>query len=484
MIRTTCLLITTAMLSACFGSSGTNKSSTTSPAIPNYSYYFALNAELEVYSYEHGSAEKTLVASAPTAMEFSTQTDDNGVINFGPLFMFKNGAWQFVTPKDNTVKIIAVASNISKVCNSESVIGEEVTYLYYTTPGADAECAQEADNLSYRIDTSMTADSSALLLPRGLLFADEFQNVIIDDAAKGFLIKTESDDGTLLFSNLDLTSTVTVESNVTGYVRVSEFAAHDSIIIKFNDKLYDVTLAQLESGNIGEAFHTGSSLNTYTTRNQFIFSDGNKFYKYDLAKKESVLIYESSTSAYSSDVAVGNHSLLIQLDTLTDEFVHVSIRDLDAIKVTNLTIASATRSSRSASISGGFTLSTSNVDESQFAYFISDDGIVETINDAQWMNVTSSTLDVDGLPILLTFGETSNTLSNWSVETKSNEWVYGVLAKEIYGMRSDVNTASDTVLFTTLSGEADKKGLLYTFDVSKADSLTLIDQTSGFTVAF
>lgn len=260
MFRITSLLLTSVMLSGCFGSSSNNSSTTTDPILPaaNYSYYFGMDSELEVYSYDHESKDQKLILSAPTEMEFSTQIDGNGVTNFGTLFMFKGGAWQFVTPKDNTVKVISEASNIAEICNSTSLTGEAIAYLYYTTPGADKDCSEKADNLSYRIDTSMTADSSALLLTSGLLFADEFENVIVDDAAKGFLIKKEPTLGTIIFANLDLTNTVTLENNVTGYVRVKEFADHNSIIIKFDEKLYDVTLAQLESGNIGEAFYTVS----------------------------------------------------------------------------------------------------------------------------------------------------------------------------------------------------------------------------------
>jgi hypothetical protein len=482
MFRITSLLLTSAMLSGCFGSSS-NSDSTSGSA--NYSYYFGTSSELEVYSYDHNSEDQKLILSAPTEMEFSIQIDENGVTNFGTLFMFKAGAWQFVTPKDNSVKVISEASNISEICNSTSLTGEEVTYLYYTTPGVDAECSAEADNLSYRIDTSMTADSSALLLTSGLLFADEFQDVIIDDAAKGFLIKTEATDGTVLFANLDLTSTVTLENNVTGYVRVKEFADHNSIIIKFNEMLYDVTLAQLESGNIGEAFHSGSNVNTFTTRNQLFYSAGNKLYRYDLVTKESVLVYQPNNgNGYFDDVVIGKNSVLIRLDVSTDEFVLVSTSDLNAITVTELTIASATQSSRTDSITGGFTFSISNIDGSKDAFFISDEGIVEKISNAAWMNVTSNILDEGSLPILLTFGETSNTLSKWSVTTKSNEFVYGVLAKEIYSMRSDVNTANDTVLFSTLGSDDSKKGLLYTFDKTQAGSLKSIKQGSGFTVAF
>jgi len=482
MIRITCLILTSVLLSGCFGSSS-NSSTDPISAAANYSYYFALNSELEVYSYDHESEAQKLIFSAPTEMEFSIQIDENGVTNFGTLFMFKAGAWQFVTPKDNTVKVIAEASNISEVCNSESVTAEAITYLYYTTSGTDKDCSEKADNLSYRIDTSMTADSSALLLTSGLLFSDEFQNVIIDDAAKGFLIKKEPNDGTVLFANLDLTSTVTLENNVTGYVRVNEFADHNSIIIKFNEKLYDVTLAQLESGNIGEAFHSGSYLSTYTSRNQFFYTEGNKLYQYNLDKKESTLIYEV-TSGYIGDIEISAKGVLIQLGASSANYIHVSTNDLTAIKVTNITLAEATGSSRTGSIVGGFTHSIENVDGSRKAFFVSDAGLVETIDNAEWLNITSSTLDANSLPVLLTYGETSNTLSKWSVTTKSNELVYGVLAKETTGIRADGNTKSSTILFSTLSRDKDKKGLLYTFDATKADSLKLINSAAGFTVAF
>lgn len=480
MIRITSLLLTTALLSGCFGSS--SNSGSTSPTA-NYSYYFGLDTVLEVYSYDHESEDQKLILSAPTEMEFSTQIDENGVTNFGTLFMFKDGAWQFVTPKDNTVKVIAEASNISEVCNSTHLAGEEITYLYYTTPGADKDCSEKDDNLSYRIDTSMTADSSALLLTSGLLFADEFQDVIISDVAKGFLIKKEPTDGTVLFANLDLTSTVTLENNVTGYVRVKEFAVHNSIIIKFNEKLYDVTLAQLESGNIGEAFHSGSYLNTYTTRNQFFYTEGNKLYQYDLVKKESTLIHEV-TSGSIGDVEISAKGVLIQLGASNADYIHVSTSDLNAIKVTNVTLAVATASSRTGSIIGGFTHSIENIDGSRKAFFVSDAGIVETIDNAEWLNITSSTLDAASLPVLLTFGDTSTTLSKWSVTTKSNELVYGVLAKETTGIRADGNSKSSTILFSTLASVDNKKGLLYTFDATKADSLKLINSAAGFTVAF
>jgi hypothetical protein len=276
---------------------------------------------------------------------------------------------------------------------------------------------------------------------------------------------------------------VTLENNVTGYVRVKEFSDHNSIIIKFDEKLYDVTLAQLESGNIGEAFYTGSSINTYTSRNQFFYTEGNKLYQYDLVKKESTLIYEV-TSGYIGDVEISAKGVLIQLGASSADFIHISTSDLNAIKVTNITLADATRSSRTGSIVGGFTHSIENVDGSRKAFFISDAGIVETIDNAEWLNIKSNTLDADSLPVLLTFGDTSTILSKWSVTTKSNELVYGVLAKETTGIRADGNTKSSSILFSTLGSVDNKKGLLYTFDATKADSLKLINNAAGFTVAF
>lgn len=485
MLRITSLLFTTAMLSGCFGSSSNSDSSNASA---NYSYYFGTDAGLEVYSYDHNSENKKLIFKAPTEMEFSTQINDNGVTSFGTMFMFKAGIWQFVTPKDNTVKVIAEASNISEVCSSTSLQGEDITYLYYMTPSDDAECSSEADNLSYRIDTSMSADSSALLLPSGLLFADEFQNVIISDDAKGFLIKREPIDGTVLFANLDLTSTVNLEGDVTGYVLVNEFSGHDSINIKLNEKLYDLTLAQLEAGNIGEAFFTGSNINVYTTRSQLFYTDNRKIYQYDLANKESALIYDiassDSPSNYISGIKINNNGLLVHLNSSDTDFIHLSTSDLNTIRSTEITLMDASRSSRIGSIVGGFTYSLENVDGTRKSSFISDTGVVSTIDNSEWINITSSSLDAESFPILLTYGETGNTLSKWSVDTKSKEFIYGILPKDVSGIRSDSNDKSNTILLSTLSKNDNAKGLLYSIDRNKAGSLKALSKSSGFTVVF
>ena len=198
---------------------------------------------------------------------------------------------------------------------------------------------------------------------------------------------------------------------------------------------------------------------TYAISNQLFYSANNKLYQYDLIKKESTLIYELLTG-YIGDLEIGENSVLIQLGSSDADFVHISTGDLDAIKVTSLTLSAATASSRKSSVEGGFIYSVQNIDDSTFAYFISNAGIATTINNAVWMNINSSSLDVRSLPVLLSFGESSNTLSKWSVTTKSNELVYGTLPKDVVGMRADVNTKTDKVLFTTLSNEKAKKGML------------------------
>lgn len=491
MLRITILLTVSILISGCFGSSSNNSSDGSdnkNPDLssPNYSYYFGGTTDLEVYSYDHKSADQKLVLKAPTELAISEKIDENGLSSLGTLFMLKNGSWQFVTPTSNSVKVIAEASNITEICDSEPVGGENITYLYYSVSGADDDCSAKDDNLNYRIDTSMSADSSALALPAGLLFADEFEKVIVNNVGKGFIIKKEPTLGTVLFSNLDLTSSVNLESNVTGYVRVTEFPNHDSIIIKFGEKLYDVTLAQLEAGNIGDALYSGSNSNnltTYATSNQFFYSTSNKLYQYDLTKKESTLIYEL-LSGYIGDLEVSEKGVLIQLGVSDADFLHISTDDLDAIKVTNLTLEVSAGSSSISSVEGGFIYDMKNVDEVRIAYFISDAGIVTQMINAKWMNINSSSLDVRSLPVLLSFGESSNTLSKWSVTTKSNELVYGTLPKDVVGMRADVNTKSDKVLFTTLSNEKAKKGMLYVFDKTKADSLKSISEVPGFTVPF
>lgn len=73
--------------------------------------------------------------------------------------------------------------------------------------------------------------------------------------------------------------------------------------------------------------------------------------------------------------------------------------------------------------------------------------------------------------LLLTYGETTNTLSKWSVSAKAIEFIYGQLAKEITGIRVDSNSGRDTLL-------------LYTIDLSKAGSLKSIETQPIFTVAF
>lgn len=234
---------------------------------------------------------------------------------------------------------------------------------------------------------------------------------------------------------------------------------------------------------IDRLLYTGSSINTYTTRNQLLYTEGNKLYHYDLVKKESTLIHEV-TSGYIGDVEISAKGVLIQLGASSADFIHVSTSNLNAIKVTNITLSAATGSSRTSSIIGGFTHSIENIDGSRKAFFVSDAGVVEIINNAEWLNITSNTLNARSLPVLLTYGETSNTLSKWSVTTKSNELVYGVLAKETTGIRADVNTKSSTILFSTLASVERKKGFLYTFEAEKPDSLKSIKENSGFTVAF
>jgi hypothetical protein len=491
MLRITILLTVSILLSGCFGSSSNNSSDGSdnkNPDLssPNYSYYFGGTSDLEVYSYDHKSAVQELVLTAPTELAISEQIDEDGLSSLGALFMLKNGSWQFVTASSNSVKVISEASQITEICDSEPVSGEDITYLYYSISGADDDCSAKDDNLNYRIDTSMGADSSALALSAGLLFADEFEKVIVNNVGKGFIIKKEPTLGTVLFSNLDLTSSVSLEGNVTGYVRVTEFPNHDSIIIKFGEKLYDVTLAQLEAGNIGEAFYTNSNSNnltTYAISNQFFYSANNKLYQYDLTKKESTLIYDL-LSRYIGDLEISEKGVLIQIGVSDTDFLHISTDDLNAIRVTNLTLEASAGSSSMSSIEGGFIYNIKNVDEISIAYFISDAGIVTQMINAQWMNINSDTLDVRSLPVLLSFGDSSNTLSKWSVTTKLNELVYGTLPKDVVGMRADVNTKSDSVLFTTLSSDKTKKGMLYVFDKTKADSLKSISEVPGFTVPF
>lgn len=486
----------TALLSACGGSSsGDKKEKEGKPSVPptapttpaqttaNYSYYFADGKKIQVYSFDHESKEKELIMSGPTEITFSTQVNSDGIPSMGVVFLFKDGHWNYITPKDNAVKVIAEGSNIPEICDAKALIADEITYLYYATPGADKTCSEEEDNLSYRIDTSMKEDASALVLNSELFLADERQDIITNDIGKGFLIKKKYSLDTLLYSNLEFTSTVTLENKVPGYIRTTEFSNHNSIIVRFDNKLYDLTLEQLESGNIGEAFFTGTSVTTYSSRDQLYYSEGRKLYKYDLSEKVSTLVYELKTGQIS-DLEINQKGVLVQLDSGGADFLHISTSNLNNIKVTSLTLASTDRSSRTDSIAGGFTYSIENRDDTRRAFFVSDEGIVTTIENAEWINTPSNTLAASSLPVLLTYGDTLNTLSKWSVTTKTNDFIYGQLAKETTGMRVDSNTQSNTLLFTTLASEIEKKGLLYSFDADKADSLKLLDPNPGFTVAF
>lgn len=474
------------MLTGCFGSS--SNSGTTDPVIPskptpNFSYYFGAGNELQVYSFDHESEEKKLIMTGPKEITFATQAGLNGLSTLGDLFLLKDGIWKYVTSKDNTVKVIAEASNISEICDATALTGAETTYLYYATPGADEDCSEEADNLSYRIDTSMEADAAALVINNELFLAGERQGVITNDVAKGFLVKKNFGLDTLLYANLDFTSTLTLENNVPGYIRIDEFSNHNSIILKFDNKLYDVTAEQLEAGNIGEAFFTNANVKTYTSRNQLYYSEGKKLYQYDLSKKQSTLIHELVTGSVG-DLEINSKGVLVHVGTGSPDFLHITTDDLNAITVTNVTLEAATRSSNTNSIVGGFIHSIKNVDGSQKAFYVSDTGSVTEIENAEWAKIRANTLDAGSAPILLTYGETTNTLSKWSTDTKAIEFEYGQLSKEATGLRADSNMSSDTLLISLLSDNDDVKGLLYTLDISKADSLKPLGNGPGFTVAY
>lgn len=498
MLKISIFILAIALLSACGGSTNSGKKETNPPVGPetptkptepttpkpaNYSYYFGKNNVPEIYSYDHTTGKKALVFSDPKEVTLSTNVTSDGLTTMGTVFLFKDGNWKFVTPKDNTVKSIASASNILEICDATALTTPDKTYLYYATPGVDKDCSIDVDNLSYRIDTSMSEDSSPLVLDSTLFLAEEREEVITNDTARGFLVKKNFGLDTLMYTNLDLTSTVNLESKVPGYIRTNEFSKHDSIIVRFNNKLFDLTLAQLESGNIGEAFFTGTSVATYASRNQMYYTEGKNLYKYDLAKKESTLIH-TVTAGGIADVEINSKGVLVQLNSGGADFLHISTSDLNDIQVSNITLASASLSSRKDSIEGGFTYSIENVDNTRKAFFVSDEGTATTIDNAEWMNVTATTLDASSPPVLLTYGETINTLSKWSVTAKTVEFVYGQLAKETTGIRVDTNSQSDTLLLSTIASEKSKKDLLYTIDISKAGSLKSIESKPNFTVVF
>lgn len=481
MARIATLFIITIMLTGCFGSSNKSNSNSSVPA-DNYSYYFAEQSGFKLYSFEHETSQQELVFSDPTELEYSIRIDENGLSSYGVLFMLKEGVWHFVTPDDNTVKVIADGSNISEVCDSTALETDAVTYLYYATPGEDADCSEEADNISYRVDTSMGVDASPVVINSELYLADERQTVLTNNTANGFLVKKEYTSDTLLFSNLDFTNTVNLENNVTGYIRVTSLANHDSIIVRYDNKLFDVTPGQLAAGNIGEAFHSGASVTVHASRNQFFYSEGLKLYQYDLAKKEPTLIHELATGYYG-DITTNSKGLLVHLNTGSADFLHINTTDLNSIVVKNVTLEATERSSRMDSIAGGFTYNNEKADGTKTAYFVSNDGEVTAINNAKWVNTASGTLDVGSLPLLLKFGETSNTLSKWSVSTQSNEFVYGEFTKEVISLRTDPNIRSGRILLSTYSEEGRGKGRLYVLDINKANSLKSLGDTSDYSVA-
>jgi len=484
MLRITCIVIAICMLVGCFGSSNSSDKSTTKPPAPqaNYSYYFADQSGIKIYSFDHETSDQKLVFSNPTELEYSTQTDAAGVISFGVLFMFKEGQWQFVTPRDNTVKLIAEGSNIIEVCDSFAVQGDKVTYLYYATPGADGECSDQVDNVSYRIDTSMEADAAPLVIDSELFLAEERQEVIANNRLQGFLVKKKFSADSLLFTNDTFTSTSKLEDNVNGYIRTTYFPNHGSIIVAFDNKLFDVTPDQLAAGNIGEPFYSGSNINVHSSRNQFYYSEGKKLYYYDLEKKQSRLVHELD-SGYYGDLEVKADGVLVHLDTNSADFLLINTSDLDAVTAKSLTLESSDSSSRMDSIVGGFTYYVEKIDGSKTAYFVSDSGDVSKIHNSIWVNTPFNGLSAGSEPVLLTFGDATNTLSKWSVATRTNDFIYGEFPKEVVSIRTDSNIASDTILLSTYSVEGKSKGLLYVFDVDKANSLKLINSSSEFTVA-
>lgn len=471
------LLLSLTMMSGCYSSSSNTSSSGNHPfSTPQYAYAFSQSSNsMNVHSIKNEALGLELVASGISSIEpVLTVREDNSSI-IGGMFLFKSGTWLFISNSNNEAKTIAQGTQFKEVCNKSAQQAGNVAYLYFSTPGADEECSKTDDNAYYRIDSSMNEKSMPIQVENGAIFDKGYTPVIIKNTFHGFLVLTEDATNTLIFVEPDLTTTVPIKTDVLKVRDVFSSINRESSIFQIGEDLYDLTLSDLKSGDIGEPVWSGTQLIYSHTPNQLYFSDrikGNSTaYKYNLDNKTVHSIYSENMDI--SDVKVSNNSVMV---SISGDYKHISTNNIDNIQSKDLSLPTRDISSSTLSnIKDGFLYSTKDKNGFYTAHYIDEKGEITVINNARW--ITPNNMNVN--PTLLQYGVHENTLSSWSTKTKSPEILFGKIPKEIVRFRLD-DSLDNTFILSSYSKNDSLDGIIYSFVKGQQGSLHKVSPDAGF----
>ena len=454
---------------------------TPEPAADGFTYLFSGS---DLISYNFTNDQFSDIAAEPKSFDLNLHANQSEFAAADAVFYLQNNHWMQVNRKTNQPEQVSSATLQTEVCDTFVLSDSSTSHLFYTTAGADTRCSDEDDNISFRIDSNMTASSAPVSLANNLQISiNETDPVLINNRLVGFLIKDSSNN--LLFSNLNTTTTVQLAANVAGQVSVYNFTSRNKALTKVDNKLYDLSLEQLESGNLGDAIFTNTQniLNVFSQDGRLFYKGGadSQIHHFDAKTGVSTVIFDAATSTSGktvSNVEVGHNGILIKLNS--DELLLVNLENLSAPVNKLLSVAVPNSSSSTTTVDGGFIIGGNDNDGAHRAIFISDNGDVTTINNADWLRVDSSSHQFSSLPVLFRFGSDKNALTLWSATTKTDVHSLGEFDKHISDFRVDLFVNDQgKVLLSSRSNESAVNGQVFGMTLNSANSLKVLKAETG-----